>query len=500
MKRIFSLSVLALAVGFGLRLYFVLKHPANNSGDTPLYEELATNWVQHHIYAMNVDDALRPVDLRMPGYPAFLAVIYVITHRFGAEARFYVTLAQITVDLCACLVAALLAALLARFWSSEAEAKRIFLAGLWLAVLCPFTANYVATPMTEVFAGFFTAAALLVLTALLRHVTAGQTAPFLSPWLVRHGRPALALIAGVFIGFGTLFRPETPLLLIVSCLVFAGLLFARGCFVQGLRICAIITAGFLVPLAPWAVRNAITLHELQLLAPKNSNLPGELIPYGFMAWEKTWLYRVADNYLVPWKLNGDVINLDDIPSRAFDTAQEKERVAALLEQYNNDLTLSPEEDAAFAQLARERTARHPLRTYLWLPVGRAFTIWFTPRIELLPFSGQILPVKEAWHEDPVDFSVTVSFFLINLLYVLLAVWGAAHLSNTGGAARVAVALLLGYVVLRTAFLTTLETPEPRYVLVCFPILFALGAQIFGRRTALSQAAAGVRYLSSTGSG
>jgi hypothetical protein len=27
-------------------------------------------------------------------------------------------------------------------------------------------------------------------------------------------------------------------------------------------------------------------------------------------------------------------------------------------------------------------------------------------------------------------------------------------------------------------LTTLETPEPRYVLVCFPALIALGAQIF----------------------
>jgi hypothetical protein len=33
-------------------------------------------------------------------------------------------------------------------------------------------------------------------------------------------------------------------------------------------------------------------------------------------------------------------------------------------------------------------------------------------------------------------------------------------------------------VLRTAFLTKLETPEPRYVLVCFPLLIALGAQIF----------------------
>jgi len=39
---------------------------------------------------------------------------------------------------------------------------------------------------------------------------------------------------------------------------------------------------------------------------------------------------------------------------------------------------------------------------------------------------------------------------------------------------------VAFMVLRTAFLTTLETPEPRYVLVCFPALIALAAQVFGR--------------------
>ena len=66
-----------------------------------------------------------------------------------------------------------------------------------------------------------------------------------------------------------------------------------------------------------------------------------------MAWEKTWLFRVRDCYLVPWKLNGEAINVEDIPARAFDTAEEKQRVAEILEEYNNDLTLTAEEDAAF---------------------------------------------------------------------------------------------------------------------------------------------------------
>jgi len=65
-----------------------------------------------------------------------------------------------------------------------------------------------------------------------------------------------------------------------------------------------------------------------------------------MAWEKTWLYRVRDCYLAPWKLNEESISAEDLPARAFDTPEEKERVAMILEQYNNDLTLTPEEDAA----------------------------------------------------------------------------------------------------------------------------------------------------------
>jgi hypothetical protein len=250
---------------------------------------------------------------------------------------------------------------------------------------------------------------------------------------------------------------------------------------------ALMAALCAVPLLPWIVRNAITLHEFQPLAPKNSNLPGELVPYGFMSWEKTWLYRFRDVYLVPWKLNDEPIEVDEIPQRAFDSAAEKERVAMILEPYNNDLTLTPEEDAAFAHLARERASRHRMRTYFWLPMGRAVTMWFTPRIELLPFSGTVFPLVQSWEDDPIDQSVTAGLFLLNIGYIALALWGAVLLWRRAPAARAAIALLATFILLRTAFLTTLETPEPRYVLMCYPALVALAAQIFARSDA------GARY-------
>jgi hypothetical protein len=479
MKRIFSSPVTALAAGFCLRLFFVLKFPAN-SGDTVLYEQIATNWLKHGTYAMNVGGVVTPVDLRMPGYPAYLALVYWLTGRTGDTARLFVMLGQVAVDLMGSIFVVWLAGLLLVLADKQARQGPVTLAAWWMAMLCPFTANYAAVPLTETFAIALTAIALVLLVGL--SASAGDVV-FPKPrerWEWKNDYQHWAIPAGLAVGVATLFRPESPLLLGAAWLVTGLQLLRRKRFKLWMRVVAYSGLACVLPLTPWAVRNFVTLHEVQFLAPKNSNLPGELVPYGFMAWEKTWLYRVRDCYLVPWKLNDESIDVDSIPARAFDTPEEKQRVAAIFETYNNDLTLTPEEDAAFAQLARERNARHPLRTYLWLPAARAVTIWFAPRIELLPVSGNVFPLAQNWEDDRIDQSVTIGFFLLNIFYVALAAWGAMRLLRFNSAVRPAVALLLVFILLRTSFLTTLETPEPRYVLVCFPALIALAAQVFAR--------------------
>jgi len=167
MKRVFSNPLVALTEGLCLRLFFALKFPAN-SGDTVLYEQIATNWLKHHIYGMNVGGVITPVDLRMPGYPAFLAIVYALTGRTGADARLWVMLAQVGVDLFSCLVIARLAALLACSFEDSAPNKRVYSVALWLAALCPFTANYTAVPLTEVFATFLTTLACCALVIAIR--------------------------------------------------------------------------------------------------------------------------------------------------------------------------------------------------------------------------------------------------------------------------------------------------------------------------------------------
>ena len=169
MKRIFSSRVFALAAGLGLRLLFVLEFPAT-SGDTVLYEQIARNWLKHRVYAMDVYGRITPVDMRTPGYPAFLAVIYALTGRVGEPARLGVMLAQIVVDLLGCLAIAHLARIVTCAAENDARSERAYTMALWLAVLCPFTANYTAVPLTEVFACLWTALACSVLAVALRRV------------------------------------------------------------------------------------------------------------------------------------------------------------------------------------------------------------------------------------------------------------------------------------------------------------------------------------------
>lgn len=487
MKRIFSSPVFALAAsltaGLLLRLFFVLKFPAE-SGDTVLYEQIAANWLKHHSYAMDVNAAITPVDLRMPGYPAFLALIYALTGHTGDAARIWVMLAQVAVDLLSCLVIAALAAGLLLLADRGGSIKRVFAAALWMAVLCPFTANYTAVLLTETIATFWTAVALLFLIGVAAN---SNDLLFPKPRRRWEGNWSedfrfFAPSAGLAAGFGALFRPETPLLLLAAWISNAFLLLRHGPRLGNakhlLRIIGFTALACVLPLLPWAIRNALTLHEAQFLTPKYSTLPGEIVPRGLMAWESTWLFRVKDCYLVPWKVNEEAIDVDTIPARAFDSPEEKQRVAAILEPYNEDLTLTQEEDDAFGQLAHERGARHPWRTHLWIPAARAVVIWFTPRIELLPISGDVFPLAQKLDEDPADQGFTILLFLLNIIYVSLAIWGGVKLWRKSRVVRPALAFFILFIVLRTAFLTTLETPEPRYVLVCFPALIALAAQLF----------------------
>ena len=459
----------AVLVAFVVRFYFIWKFPFSDAGDTPIYQELAHNWLAHGIYGLNISGHITPVDMRTPGYTAFLAAIYWV---FGEKAR-VVMIAQAGIDVLTCLIVAAIAAVLAAGADQRVRA-RVALAALWLAAICPFTANYTAVVLTETLATFLTALALLVIIEAFREERLGPAQEAARAGMSTGMR---WLLAGIMVGFGTLVRPETPLMLAGAGIVLVCLWWRPANWAKLARAGILMAVGLVLPLLPWAARNWRVLHEVRFLAPHYSELPGEFTPHGFFSWEKTWLWRFRDVFLVSWNLNGATISPQDLPASAFDSASQRKSVAALLDQYNDTMEMSPELDRQFAEIARERTKAHPLRTYVKVPLLRALSMWFTPRVEMLPLSGKFWPIGYWWEDSPSQYCYSMTLFLMGIAYGVLALAGAWRCRKDPAAM-----MLVAFIVIRTAFLTTMETPEPRYVLECFPAVFALAAQLWAKRS------------------
>ncbi len=463
----------ALAAGLALRLFFVTHFPFE-AGDSHFYEEIARNWLDHGVYGLFDHGQLMPVDVRMPGYPAFVAAVYAVLGRTGRA----VMLVQVAVDLMTCFLIAMIAA---RF--AKASRKKAAAAGaLWMAALCPFTANYTAVVLSEVLAIFLTAAAVLYFVNRL-----GDPAIDL-PLDPRNRKGVFMfagwwLLGGFLVGLGTLVRPDTPLLLAAVGIV---LLFRwrRKANFRKLALAGLsMTLGLLLTLMPWAVRNARTMGLTEFLSPRYAETHGDFIPRGFFQWTQTWMARFGDAYLVTWKLKVGPIHWETFPASAFDSEEEKLHVQSLLAEYNSNFRMTPALDREFAALAQERTARHPVRTHLIVPLLRVGAMWFTPRIELLPYSGSLWPPGMRWRSNATDFGVTLSYGIVNCVFLGLALVGAWKFKSHS-----AMSFLIAFLIIRTAVMTQMQTVEPRYVIECYPVVIALGALVWGGRRPNAQEA------------
>jgi 4-amino-4-deoxy-L-arabinose transferase-like glycosyltransferase len=442
----FRFFLVASLAGLALRLLFLFRFPAITA-DSFIYGDLAKNWLHHGIYGLTELNEIVPTYIRLPGYPAFLAAVFRI---FGMEHYRAVLLVQIFADLGTCLIIADIA----RRLISQRAARAAFL----LSALCPFLANYSAAALTETLEIFFTALALdLALAALASLETARRA------WLA----------CGLSIGACLLLRPDGGLLL-AAVLAYLFYIFAirlrRGeSALPVAKAVLIVAVAALAPLIPWTLRNLDTLRTFQPLAPRYANEDGSFVPMGFNRWTKTWIADYVSNEEVYWMVPGSPIGPDKLPSRAFDSAAQQAQTEQLLADYNQQLRITPGLDERFQALARQRIHASPLRYYLLLPLLRMADMWLRPRTELLPSDSR-------WWEfdDTPQWSVlAVVIGVINLLYI-----GAAGLGLVRGHFAPYLGLLLTFAVLRSIFLGTLENPEPRYTLECYPVVIVLASALF----------------------
>jgi len=438
-------AVVGLA-GLGLRLLFVFLAP-QVTDDSRIYADLAKNWLSHGIYGITDEGRIVPTYLRLPGYPALLAAVFTI---FGRDNFRAALLLHVLIDLGTCL---LIADITRRIVSKRA-AKFAFL----LAALCPFLANYDAAALTETTETFFTALALDLAVIGLDRLEQGR----LRSWVWC----GLALAASI------LLRPDGGLLL-VAIGVYLLIVLVR--FVRESRewkkvfwAGVLLSIFSLAPLIPWTVRNWRTFHRFQPLTPRYANNPWDYVPIGFNRWVKTWIVDYVSVQEIYWQEPGEKIDPEKLPARTFDSAEQKQRTLELLDAYNQTTEVDPELDAQFAQLAQERIHARLLRYYVRLPALRIADMWLRPRTE-------VLPADPRWWEfkDDVKWSVvSVGFCAINLVYVILALVGL-----TRGHAIAWVGLLVLFVVARSLFLGSLENPETRYTLECYPALIVMAAAV-----------------------
>jgi len=453
-KSRYFLSVTLVAVA--LRLLFVFRFPAVVD-DSRLYADIAKNWLQHGIYGITNSGVIMPTLSRLPGYPAFLALVFAI---FGTDNFRAVLLIQVLFDLATCFLIADMARRLFSYRAAQA--------GFLLAAVCPFLANYAAAALTETLEIFFTAFALDL--ALAGFGIGDVRRPILR-WLG----------CGLAIGGAILLRPDGGILLAAIggfllwkwLLAFRatnenGLLGPRALFLGGV----LLALGAVAPLVPWTIRNLHTLHRFQPLAPRYANDSDEVPMPGFNRWVKTWIAEYVSVEEIYWNVPGEEIDVAHLPRRAFDSPLQRQQTTEIFADYDRDHDISPELDSRFASLAAERIHDAPLRYYIWLPALRIADMWLRPRTELTAAD----PRWWEFNDDRRFVVLSLGFGLINVVYFLLCIGGVVRSHTFFG-----ISLFIFFLILRSLFLGTLENPEPRYTLECYPGVILLAAGCFHSR-------------------
>jgi hypothetical protein len=321
---------LLLTAAFSFRVAVARLLPNDEPDDGKTYAQLARNLLEQHVYSHATEPPYEPSLIRLPGYPLFIAGIYSI---FGHGDNTAVRITQALIDTATCA----LVALVAFFWEPDEKFKRrTSIAALAMAAVCPFTTIYVATILTETPTIFLAVA--MCLTATLAFRAARQSNALL-----------LWSATGILAGIAVLFRPDSGLFAAAIGITLVVTVLARSSglelgrrrdellyrFSRASYLGALFSLAFCLVLVPWAIRNYRVFHLFQPLAPAHAEMPGEFVPRGYLSWLRTWIDD--ERYVGPvlWALEESPITLNDIPDQAFDSAQEKKRVGALLEKYNH---------------------------------------------------------------------------------------------------------------------------------------------------------------------
>ena len=336
-----------MLIAAAVRVPFALLAPSLG-GDGLVYLKVAENILRNFCVSLSdpASQACAPHwgGNQLPGYPAFIAVIWGLFGDHGAPVR----LAQTA-------VAVLAIAWLVRAVHRCVGGRAAVAAGLLLAV-SPLQVAWPRHLLTETLALATTA---WVFAELVLSLEARR----LRLWPL-----AAALVAAFYVRYDNV-------LLVVPVAVGAFLIHSPWEAVRRGTVLALVVA---VPVGGWLVRNvAVGLSPLPTYYRTAEGAPG---PMGYLAWIKTWNTSLYDGARAVFPVASRSYSMIAIPDRAFTDDAERIVVQGLLTELRayDGQAFPGAIDRRFAELATVRRAARPWQYWLINPARRIAHQWFDP--------------------------------------------------------------------------------------------------------------------------
>ena len=412
-----------------MRVSFVIAFP--DPLEEKRYRPIAVNILDGNGFSSDATAPYRPSEAAAPAYPLFIATVFAVAGR----SVYALTFAQVLLDLATCLLVAFLS-----FSLAPDRLKRS--AALWALIIygifCWPTIVWVGRVYAETLTLFFSSIAVALCVLASRE---GSRYWFL---------------AGLACGLAILTRPDSVLLLVAMVLfLLVQLVRERQQRVVSSLLLFCLAVG--LALAPWVIRNYVSLGKIQPLASEYGQSREAYFPTGYLWWVRTWIKDEThfDYAFNPaWFPQSTFFDVERLPPGTYDSEEERLRLAGLISRFNEARFITPDMDQEFRALAYERIKRRPLRFFVLLPLYRAASMWLTG------FSTS--------HLRP--------YMLILRILSVLPVHVGGVLAIVLLWRRQPLALLLALIaVVRTVFMSYHYAPETRYMAEIYaPMIAACG--------------------------
>jgi|GEM_PF-3439938 len=444
--------VIAVVLGFGVAAkgrWQVADSFIFAGSDSYGYVNLANELYQHGRYSLGPTQPLHYG--RVPLYPLFIAAVKgdAKAEMMGGPGWGRIKWGQALADL--------LIALPLMLWMGWRHSRAAGVVALWLGALWPLTLMFVGAALTESLSATLT---VLTIAPLVGLATRPETT-------TPQRRRLYWIWAGAGLALSTLIRPDGLML---------GSAFIPALFTEPattnvwrgrMRASLFALAGFLVIYGAWPVRNMIQFGAPHWLGTHTDRYAKPMDHYrGYWNWMRSWgRDSVCQTAPATCFFNPPcAVGVAGYEAGAFDSDEEKKQVAALFALRAKE-GLSKAVDEGLQHVADQRMWHHPLRSFVWLPLSRAFHMWFATHDEIL---SVVIP------KEPMIRLFRRAYGALAGILIVGCVAAFVFLRRRRETALLAMVLFVPIVV-RTLTLSFFLYSMPRYAVEVMPIALVLVA-------------------------